>query len=314
MRGHYQYQPPRCGQRAKLHLPRGTADGFVAKLSNNGNNITAATYLGTSSYDQAFILDIDRSNNVYVFGQSLGSYPVTQGVYSNTNSRQFIHKLNNNLNTTAYSTTFGRASYSFINISPTALLVDVCENVYAVGWGGSVNSDFQFNAGTTFSMPVTQDAYQSITDGSDFYLISLSRDATSLVYATYFGEIGGVGDHVDGGTSRFDKNGIVYQAVCASCGGSNSFPTTQGAYSRNNLSSNCNMAGVKFRFDLLAMQIITATATPSSGCAPLTASFTYTSTRPGTGFFWDFGDGTTSTTNFLHILIPTRELTRLSSG
>lgn len=298
-----------CGGTTSTNLPGvanglnstyrgGTADGFVARLSSNGNSFTAGTYLGTGAYDQAYIMDVDKNNNVYIFGQSLGSYPVTQGVYSNTNARQFVHKLNNNLTTTSYSTTFGTSNSFFINISPTALLVDVCENIYAVGWGGSVNSDFQFNAGSTFGMPVTQDAYKSTTDGSDFYLISLSRDATSLVYATYFGETGGVGDHVDGGTSRFDKNGIVYQAVCASCGGSNNFPTTVGAYSRNNLSSNCNMAGVKFRFDLLAMQIITATAIPSSGCAPLTTSFTYTSTRPGVSFFWDFGDGNTSAQEF----------------
>ncbi|MBK9539816.1 MAG: hypothetical protein IPO12_13885 [Flavobacteriales bacterium] len=40
---------------------------------------------------------------------------------------------------------------------------------------------------------------------------------------TYFG--GGItAGHVDGvSTSRFDKNGNVYQAVCAGCGGQDDF-------------------------------------------------------------------------------------------
>lgn len=270
----------------------GSADGFLAKISANGNSFLSATYLGTSSYDQAHIIDIDNSDNVYVFGQTLGAYPVSQNVYSNTNAKQFIHKLNSNLNSTVFSTVFGSPNSNSINISPTAFLVDVCGSMYAVGWGGVVN-----NSGSTFGMPVTQDAIKPQTDGSDFYLFNLAPNGTSLIYASFFGEDGGA-DHVDGGTSRFDKNGVVYQAVCASCGGSNEFPVTPGAYGQNNLSNNCNMAGVKFRFDLQAMQILTTTATPTSGCSPLSVSFKYTSTKPGTQFLWNFGDGTTANTEF----------------
>jgi gliding motility-associated-like protein len=245
------------------------------------------------TYDQAYIMDLDNGDNVYFFGQTLGLYPVTSGVYSNTGAPQFIHKLNNNLNNTIFSTVFGSVNSTEINITPTALLVDVCSNIYAVGWGGNVN-----NSGNTFSMAVTPDAFKSTTDGSDFYLFNLSANATNLIYASYFGENGGVGDHVDGGTSRFDKSGIVYEAVCASCGGTNSFPVTSGVAGPDNNSFNCNMAGFKFNFDLTSLQIITATATPPTGCAPLAVDFTYTATKPGTEYFWDFGDGTTSTSRF----------------
>ncbi len=278
----------------------GNADGFVAKFDNNGNSVLAATYLGTSAYDQAFILDLDKNNNVYLFGQTLGSYPVTAGVYSNTNAKQFIHKLNNTLNTTGFSTVFGTPNYNLINISPTALLIDVCSNIYAVGWGGNVNTgNGSAGTGQTFNMPVTANALQSTTDGSDFYLINLSQNATSLVYASYLGENNSsVGDHVDGGTSRFDRNGVVYQAICGSCGATNGFPVTPGVVSTTNNSNNCNMVGVKYKFDLLALQIVTVTATPPRGCAPLNVSFSYTSTKPGTSFFWDFGDGTNTTTEF----------------
>ena len=271
----------------------GSTDGFVAKFDNNGNSVLTATYLGTNDYDQAYIMDLDRNNNVYIFGQTLGAYPVSGGVYSNAGAAQFIHKLNNTLNATSFSTVFGSVNSPEINITPTALLVDVCENIYAVGWGGNVNY-----RGTTDGMSVTADAYKRFTDGSDFYLFNLNANASSLKYATYFGEDGGVGDHVDGGTSRFDKNGIVYEAVCASCGGSNSFPVTSGVVGPNNNASNCNMAGFKFNFNVSGLEIITTTATPPNGCAPLSISFTYTATKPGTIFFWDFGDGTSSTSQF----------------
>jgi gliding motility-associated-like protein len=281
----------------------GTVDGFVAKINNNGTQVLNASYLGTNAYDQAYLLDLDRQGNVVLFGQTLGTYPVTQGVYSNPNAKQFIHKLNNALTGTVYSTVFGSPNSTLVNISPTALLVDICGAIYAVGWGGGINFDFQLNAGTTANMPVTPDAFRANTDNADFYLINLSSDAKQLLYGSYFGELGstflGTGeDHVDGGTSRFDKNGVVYQAVCASCGGSDGFPTTPGAISSTNNSTNCNMAGVKFRFDLQALQIVTANALPAQGCSPFTTSFSYTATRPGTQFFWDFGDGTTSTSEF----------------
>lgn len=275
----------------------GLADGYIAKISNDGTQVLAATYLGTSQHDQAHIIDLDKDDNVYVFGQSLGSYPVSSGVYSNPGSKQFIHKLSPDLRTTIFSTVFGRPNYQYINISPTAFMVDVCENIYAVGWGGESNQNINRLIGYTNGMPVTPDAFMTTTDGSDFYLINLSKDAQSLIYASYFGEPG-ANDHVDGGTSRFDKNGIVYQSVCASCSGRNGFPVTPDAYGTSNLSINCNMAGFKFRFNIEAMQIIQIDAQPDKNCLPLTKSFSYTSTQPGTIFSWEFGDGESSQQQF----------------
>ena len=39
----------------------------------------------------------------------------------------------------------------------------------------------------TFGLPVTADATQATTDGSDFYFIVFEREATGLLYATFFG-------------------------------------------------------------------------------------------------------------------------------
>ena len=68
-------------------------------------------------------------------------------------------------------------------------------------------------------------------------------------------------DHVDGGTSRFDKSGTIYHAVCAACGGADSgFPTTPGAFSMTNESTNCNMA--VFQFELAKIEAILSTGAP----------------------------------------------------
>jgi gliding motility-associated-like protein len=105
--------------------------------------------------------------------------------------------------------------------------------VYVSGWGGIVNSIDNTQTGTTYNMPITDDAFQKKTDGSDFYLAIFDRDLTKLVYGTYFGGPY-TPEHVDGGTSRFDREGKVYQSVCGGCGGLSDFPTTPNAWSTVN--------------------------------------------------------------------------------
>ena len=228
----------------------GRADGFVAKINNNGTTLERLSYIGTDQYDQTYFVQLDQNDDVYLLGQSLGQYPVSENVYTNANGKQFIHKLSNDLNTSIFSTIFGNTNAtasSPANISPTAFLVDNCSRIYVAGWGGGANEGY--DNGTTNNMPVTNDAYQSTTDGRDFYLMLLSQDAQNLEYATYFGGTqneNSSGEHVDGGTSRFDKRGFVYQAVCGGCGGSSNFPTTPSAWSRINQASNCNNAAFKF--------------------------------------------------------------------
>lgn len=237
----------------------GVADGFILKINASGNTVEAATYLGTNAYDQTYFVQLDEAANVYVLGQTGGiNYPVTPGVYSVPLGKQFIHKLNNQLNTTVFSTVFGSTNPQMfgygINISPTAFLVDDCERLYVAGWGGSTNN-LSYDNATTYGLPTTPDAVQTTTDGKDFYLLQLSAGAHELLYATFYGGVQNgstSGEHVDGGTSRFDKKGFVYQAVCGGCGGSSNFPVPPGAHSFSsiNRNSNCNNAAFKFNFEV----------------------------------------------------------------
>jgi hypothetical protein len=79
-------------------------------------------------------------------------------------------------------------------------------------------------------LPLTNDAQQRTTDGTDFYNIVLAKDASSLLYASYFGGNGTI-EHVDGGTNRFDSRGVIYEAICAGCGGNSLTPSTPGVWS-----------------------------------------------------------------------------------
>jgi hypothetical protein len=287
----------------------GGIDGFVSKISNDGQDLTASTYIGTPAYNQIYFLDLDTGNNVYVLGQTRGIYPFDNDVYHVPNSGQFIHKISNQLDSVYLTTVFGTGNQQ-PDISPTACLVNECGNIYVSGWGSPQGNFFPPSGGTT-GLPVTIDAFQKTTDGSDFYLMVLERNFKSLLSATFFGGTGPVSEHVDGGTSRFDKRGIVYHAVCADCsnGGGSAFPSTPGAYSETNNAANCNNAA--FKFDLSSLLARLETNTPdfthpgiTIGCKPFEVAFINRSVG-GIRYFWDFGNGLTSENTVLDTVIVT---------
>ncbi|UOQ65810.1 DUF7948 domain-containing protein [Hymenobacter volaticus] len=240
---------------------QGSVDGFITHLSNTGSAVLQSSFIGTGAYDQAFFVQLDAASNVYLLGQTQGQMPISAGCYGVANGRQFIQKLNPTLNTLFYGTRIGSGSTLFPDISLTAFLVDDCERIYISGWGGQVNDrGVPRNGSSTRGLPITANAIQSTTDGSDFYLAQFRPGMQSLEYGTFYGERGGGGEHVDGGTSRFDKKGVVYQAVCGGCGRTSGFPVPSGAntYSTTNRSDNCNNAAFKIDFG-----IITADPGPS---------------------------------------------------
>lgn len=267
----------------------GKEDGFVMRVAADGSAILASTYLGTDSSDQAYFVQLDSDEDVYVLGQTKGPYPIKDAMYSVVNSGQFIQKLDKSLSLSMLSTVFGSGSGS-PDISPTAFLVNDCDKIYVTGWGGSVNRNYM--RGSTQNLPVTPDAFQTYTDGSDFYLCVFEKDMAGLVYATFFGGNSkdasyrrSHGEHVDGGTSRFDPKGIVYHAVC-SCGDIN-YPTypdnvwsdknnspLEELYDPNNnvnyYERSCNNAA--FKFDLFEIDA-KVEADDTLGCSPFVVNY-----------------------------------------
>jgi hypothetical protein len=272
----------------------GQGDGWIARIAKDGSTILNSTLSGTSGFDQIYFVDLNQEGDIYTYGQTSGAFPVTAGVYNNPNSGQFIQKFNNGLTSIKFSTVFG-SGIGIPNISPTAFLVNDCNNLYVAGWGGNVNRNRNYWQSGTNNMPVTSDALQSTTRGSDFYFMVLTDDATQLLYATFLGG-NQASIHVDGGTSRFDKGGVVYHAVCAGCGaGYDDFPTTNRAWSRLNNSQNCNNAAFKFDLSSLTARLQTNNIERTMPgitrvCIPDAIVFQNLSTG-GEIFEWDFGDG-----------------------
>lgn len=291
-----------CGSTNSNDLPTGTGtfepnhsgmhDGFLARFNSTNGQFLGATYIGTSNQDQAFMMDIDKFGSIFVMGQSQGNMPVTNGRYANPGSQQFIQKYSSDLVNQVWATVIG-SGQSKIDIVPSAFMVDKCLNIYLSGWGGLTNGDY--NGGNTNGLQTSKDAIDSTTDGSDFYFMVLDRDATGFLYGTFYGGDGGPtansGEHVDGGTSRFSPDGIIYQSVCAACDNL-PFPTTPTAYSTTRNSFNCNLAAIKISLDqtVKAIPDLDIIADVDTICDRLLVSFTNNS-KNANKYYWDFGNG-----------------------
>jgi gliding motility-associated-like protein len=291
----------------------GNSDGYLAVIKNDGTALLRSTYLGTSDYDAVYGVKFDKLGLPYVMGIAQGNWPIINAAYANAGAKQFVAKLPTTLAAPIYSTTFGTAAAQ-PNISPVAFLVDRCENVYISGWGGwlfpiSAQSQDPYGQAGVVGMPTTPGAIKGSggnqTDNRDFYFIVIEKNAQALLYGSCFGQNGGDGEHVDGGTSRFDQQGVIYQAICANCGGSSQipitspYPITPGAVAPINggLPRGCNLGAVKISFNFAGVgsgvKAFIDGVFDTSGCVPLTVVFNDT-VRNAKTYEWDFnGDGTT---------------------
>jgi gliding motility-associated-like protein len=285
----------------------GTCDGFVTVISADGSTQKYSTYLGTNAADAIYGVQIDKKGFPYVMGTTNGPWPVINAPYSNAGAKQFVGKLQPDLSAYIYSTTFGSSSARIPNISPVAFLVDRCENVYVSGWGGWIfGASDPYGLSGTLGMHTTPDAIKTSTDNRDFYFIVLKKNVTDILYGTFYGEndnSGSVSEHVDGGTSRYDQNGIIYQAICANCNGQASapFPTTPNVWSPQNGTTGvgCNEAAVKIAFNFAGVAAglrasVNGITDDTSGCVPLDAVFEDT-IRNAKSYIWSFGDGSPDT-------------------
>ena len=282
---------------------QGACDGFISIISNDGSTLRKTVYVGGTGNDMLYGLQFDKLGYPYIMGTTTLPFPVINSAFgSQSKGNQFISKLAPDLSGVEYSTNFGKAS-GLPDLSPVAFLVDRCENVYVSGWGGGINKDEGYPNAATNGLSVTPNAIQAETNGSNFYFFVLKKNGDSQLYGTYFGELtkGALGDHVDGGTSRFDNQGVIYQAVCANCGKTGNgrgFPTTGGVYARTNQSitePNCNEAAVKIAFQLAGVTAgirttVNGIPNDSSGCVPLTVEFTDT-IAIAKQYSWNFEDG-----------------------
>ncbi len=266
--------------------PGGTYDGFVSIINPTTGAINASTYLGTDNTDQAVNIQVDDADNIYVLGRTIGSYPISAGVWvGNVEGDVFVDKLNPTLSASLLSTRVGNLQTDFTRFFPSAFLVDICENIYVAGFSAADD------------MPLSSDAYQ--TDPTSFWFCTMEPNFADIIFGSYFGVLG---DHSHIGSHRLDPNGIVYHSICnaTSSSSSNPYPGTgPNSFSEFKQTTGQDILSFKFNFEASGVnsdfQLDANINGNDTGCAPYTIQMVNTSSS-AENFIWDFGDGTPTTT------------------
>lgn len=255
----------------------GNESAFIARMSADGSEMLNGTFWGTRSEDRSYFLDIDEENQVHIFGITKGDMLITQDTwFANRGSNQFVAAFSEDLSTLIYSTVIG-APTDFNNANnfiPVAFMVDKCNGIYLSGYY------------STDGLPLTGDFVNN--QSNSFYLAVLEPNATGLIFGSYYGDA----NHVDGGTSRFDKGGVVYQGVCSCVFDNRILNVTSNAWETFQ-NTDCDVGVFKIDFDVEVVTAAGIASPATSGCLPLTIDFNYSGQDAET-VSWDFGNGDTS--------------------
>lgn len=161
--------------------PRHQLDGFITRLSADGSQLAASTYLGGDLADQIIQLRLAQGGDLLVAGQtSSTNLPVTPGAlqpaYGGGTNDAFVSRLSRDLKTLIGSTYFGGPASE----SAESLALAADGSVLITGYTGSA---------TNFPLQLPLQATNA--GGFDAMLARLDPQLTSLLFATY---LGGSGD------------------------------------------------------------------------------------------------------------------------
>ncbi|MCX7743002.1 MAG: SBBP repeat-containing protein [Flavobacteriales bacterium] len=191
---------------------QGVWDVFVTKINSNGSNLVFSTYLGGSDNDEAYGINVDATENVYIVGRSSsGNFDITTGAFQTTLQGGwdvFVTKLNSTGTALLFSTYIGGSS----NDEGYTIAVDNSGDVYVAGMTNSTNYD------------ITSGVFQNSNGGNyDAFVTKLNSNGTSLIYSTYIG--GANWDDVR--SLAIDSFGNAYITGQTA---SNDYDITSGAY------------------------------------------------------------------------------------
>lgn len=142
---------------------------FVTKLNAIGSNLTYSTYIGGINSDKGYGITIDGSNNAYVTGVGLATYPTTFGAYQTTHGGGydiFVTKLcmevsgsvaltsspgsnnqtvciNSPINNITYTTTGGATGATFSGL-PTGTTGSWANNTITISGTPAVSGTFNY--------------------------------------------------------------------------------------------------------------------------------------------------------------------------
>lgn len=167
-----------------------TREAFVSKISGNGNTVLWTTFLGGSSIDTAFGIEVDSSGVVVVGETRSRDFPTTSGAameslpdgfgdFATSNSHAFVTKLNSSGSAPIFSTYLGGNS-NYESDRACAVALDSGGNIYVTG--ETTSADFPVTAG------VYQPAINSTTilSRQDAFVTKFNSSG-AIAYSTFVG-------------------------------------------------------------------------------------------------------------------------------
>jgi len=154
-------------------------DVFVSKLSNDGSALAWSTFIGGKYNDFANGIVLDKSNNIYIAGETVGNignetytYPTTENAYDRTHNDNIdvmVSKLSSDGSTLLYSTYIGGNG----NDKCYGIALDKSEKVYITGLTSSKHIPF----------PTTSGAYNEVHSNSvfDVFVTKFDKLATGIL-------------------------------------------------------------------------------------------------------------------------------------
>ncbi len=254
----------------------GGKDAYLLRFGLK-EGLIAGTYLGTEASDWGYKIQLDGQGSPWVLGRTQSpDYPVSPGVVHQAGGQMFVQQMSANLDQALVATKF--SGHNTLP-TPVSFMIDQCGKLY-------------LSCLTTDStMPLSPDAFAGYAQNiTGFWLGVFNPGFESLYYGTYYRGI----DHSDGGTSRYDPYGIVYHSACI-C--NRNFETTPQAYGQYfSGTARCDCGSFKFNFESVKPRasFSLAPGLRDTGCLPYQVDV-HNSSDMATRYYWDFGDGFTST-------------------
>jgi uncharacterized protein (TIGR03437 family) len=208
----------------------GNEDGFILKMTNDGQRIIWASYFGTSDPRAIRDVAVDKSGNIYLASNR------TSGAYVPEVARAFLNqpiggtdgvlaKIAGDGSRVIWARYIGGTGDE--GTGESSVRVDANDNVLYLTQTQSVNA------------PTTSGALQRSFNGvNDMYVTKWTSDGV-MIYGTYLG--GSLGEGYETHNLAVDALGNAY--VAASTHSSN-FPTTPGAFDRTFNGSGAGSLGV----------------------------------------------------------------------
>lgn len=185
-------------------------EAFITAIDPSGTSILASTYLGGSSHDRAFAVDVTPQGTILVAGDTQSpDLPVTPGAFDTTPALApaFVAVLDPTLSSVLHCTALGGSGGD----TPCGVAFDAFGDVIVAG------------SSLSFDFPTTPGSFKpGYSGGRDGFVARLDGTLSTLAFGTYLGK----------GSSEFLR-GLTVDAggraiVCGSTSSAN-FPVTPNA-------------------------------------------------------------------------------------